>query len=36
MFSRRAAQLLEATDTESETPGGMMRLIHENKYTDVC
>jgi hypothetical protein len=35
MFSRRAAPLLEATDTEFEMPGGMMRLIHEDKYIDA-
>jgi hypothetical protein len=35
IFSRGEALLLATTATTSEMPGGMMRLIHRNEYTQV-
>jgi hypothetical protein len=35
IFSRGQRLLLEATETTSEMPGGMVRLIHAIEYTTV-
>jgi hypothetical protein len=36
IFSRAEGLLLAATATTIEMPGGMVRLIHKNEYTQVC